>query len=59
MQEIEEIREALKDRVILSVSEATGVNRVTLGNIKSGKAKTASKSTIKVLQMHLGLTDDQ
>ncbi len=59
MQDLDKIREALQDRVILSVSEATGINRVTLGNIKSGKTKTASKSTIKALQLHLGLVDDK
>ena len=59
MQEIEKIRAALQDRVILSVSDATGVNRNTLAAIRNGKQKTASKTTIKALQNYLGLTDDQ
>lgn len=59
MQEIEEIRHALKDRVLTTVAEKTGVNRVTLSLIRSGKKTTASRSTVIALQSYLGLKNDE
>jgi transcriptional regulator with XRE-family HTH domain len=59
MQDMEKIKEALQDRVVSSVAEATGLNRRTVSEIKAGKRTTASRSTIKLLSLHLGLSDDE
>ena len=58
MDDMRKIREALRDRVVASVSEETGINRKTLSEIKTGKRKTASKSTVKLLTLYLELSDD-
>ena len=58
-QDLEPIRKALQDRVILAVSKETGINRVTLGGIKNGKITKVSKSTYKMLAQYFGVTNDQ
>ena len=59
MQDLTKIREALQDRVISAVSESTGINRNTLGEIKSGKKTHVNRSIYNLLAQHLGLTDDE
>lgn len=54
MQDIEKIRNALQDRVVTAVSDATGVNRNTIAEIKNGKKNIASKSTLNLLARYLG-----
>ena len=49
MLTIDQIRQALADRRLDVVSEATGVHRNTLGRIRSGEAKNPSYSTVKSL----------
>lgn len=54
----DELRAALQDRIVIAVADATGVNRVTVGNIKTGKQLEASKSTVKALEAYLGVSND-
>jgi len=58
MDNIEQIKDALQDRVLRRVSEATGINTVTLGQIKSGKKTRISKTTRRLLVEYLGLSKD-
>jgi transcriptional regulator with XRE-family HTH domain len=51
--EIHQIRNALSDRIIAKVAEATGLNPHTIYRIKKGKANP-NKSTLKLLSTYLG-----
>ena len=53
MLDIDEIKRALHDRVLLTVSEHTGINRNTIALIKSGEAKNPSHRTMKALSDYL------
>jgi DNA-binding Xre family transcriptional regulator len=53
MLTLEEISTRLQDRNLCRVSEATGINRNTLGQIKSGKLKNVYYSTIQTLSDYL------
>ena len=53
MLTLEEISNRLKDRNLCRVSEATGINRNTLGQIKAGKVKNVYLSTILTLSDYL------
>ena len=57
MQDIEEIRKALQDRVVSVVAEGSGVNRNTVAEIKSGENTTARRSTLIALAKYLGIDD--
>lgn len=57
MQDLSKICEALQDRVIGAVAEATGINRNTLGEIKSGKKTKVSKTTYETLAQYFGVND--
>ena len=57
--ELDEIRKRLQDRVIGAVSDATGLSRNTVAGIKSGKIRTASRSTVAALAKYLGVTDGE
>lgn len=66
MLDIEEIRQALQDRVLTAVEKQTGINRNTLAAIRSGTARNPSHRTIAALSEYLapkhpraGQTDDQ
>ena len=59
MLTIEQIRVGLSDRRIGVVAEATGLTRVALYNILSGKTKNPSYSTIVVLSDYLTKGFDQ
>lgn len=56
MSDLSKIRDALQDRVVNVVAENSGVNRVTVGDIKSGKQTTASERTIRLLSEYLGVS---
>lgn len=51
--QMKRIREALQDRYLNKVAEATGLHRNTLVNIKNGKIDRASPTTIKKLSDYL------
>jgi DNA-binding Xre family transcriptional regulator len=53
MLTLEEISARLQDRNLCRVSEATGINRNTLGQIKAGKVKNVYLSTILTLSDYL------
>ena len=53
MLNIDEIRQALKDRVITAVSTQTGIDRNTISAIKNGQAINPSHRTIKALSDYL------
>ena len=53
MLDIEEIRQALQDRVLTAVATQTGINRNTLAAIKSGTARNPSHRTITALSEYL------
>lgn len=59
MQDLSKIREALQDRVIGVVAEATGINRNTLGEIKSGKKTKVSKTTYETLAQYFWVDFDE
>ena len=66
MLDIEEIRQALQDRVLTAVEKQTGINRNTLAAIRSGTARNPSHRTIAALSEYLaqkhpraGQTNDQ
>lgn len=50
---IQEIQNALSDRIIAKVAEATGLNPHTIYRIQKGKT-TPNKSTLKLLANYLG-----
>lgn len=50
---LQEIRAALKDRVVARVSQATGLNPHTIYRIQHGKTKP-NRTTIKILSDYLG-----
>lgn len=50
---LQEIREALKDRVIARISKATGLNPHTIYRIQHGKTNP-NRTTIKILSDYLG-----
>ena len=58
MQDIEEIRHRLQDRVVSVVAVATGINRNTIADIKEGKVSKARRSTLIALAKYLGVDDD-
>lgn len=49
----EKVREALKDRNLARVAEATGLHHNTLIAIRSGRVEKPNPSTIKVLSAYL------
>lgn len=49
----EKVREALMDRNLARVAEATGLHHNTLIAIRSGKVEKPNPSTIKVLSAYL------
>jgi transcriptional regulator with XRE-family HTH domain len=51
--DVEKISEALKDRNLSRVADATGLHRNTLSRIKSGKSKWLSAGTLKILTDYL------
>jgi transcriptional regulator with XRE-family HTH domain len=53
MLSIEQIKEMLKDRNLEVVAERTGLSRQTLSNIRNGKAKSPSYSTVKTISDYL------
>jgi transcriptional regulator with XRE-family HTH domain len=53
MLSVEQIKEMLKDRNLEIVAERTGLSRQTLSNIRNGKAKAPSYSTIKTISDYL------
>ena len=53
MMTLDEIRAALSDRRLTAVSEATGVHRNTLSQIRSGRLKNPSYETIARLSNYL------
>lgn len=57
MQDIDEIRKALQDRVVSIVAEGSGVNRNTVADIKSGDNTTARPATLIALAKYLGVDD--
>jgi transcriptional regulator with XRE-family HTH domain len=50
--ELQQVRNALNDRIIAKVAEATGLNPHTIYRIKKGKANP-NKSTLKLLSNYL------
>lgn len=50
--QLEEIKMALRDRNLTSVSEATGLNPHTIYRLMNGKV-TPNKSTLNLLSMYL------
>lgn len=50
---LDEIVAALRDRVLIRVSEATGVSEKTVQQVASGKAKRPAKKTISRLSAYL------
>lgn len=58
MPKIEQIRDALQDRIVMVVADRAGLSRETVSAIKTGKAKHASKKTLLALSKVLGLSDD-
>jgi len=50
--ELQQVRNALSDRIIAKVAEATGLNPHTIYRIKKGKANP-NKSTLKLLSNYL------
>ena len=50
--QLEEIKAALKDRNLTSVSEATGLNPHTIYRLVNGKV-TPNQSTLNLLSMYL------
>ncbi len=54
MLTLEEIRQRRQDRNLVRVAEATGINRNTLGQIKSGKVSNVYYSTVETLSQYLG-----
>lgn len=54
MMTLDEIRAALADRRLTAVSEATGVHRNTLSQIRSGRLLNPSYETIARLSDYLG-----
>lgn len=58
MADLEKIREALQDRVVMVVADRAGLSRVTVAAIKKGEAKSASKKTLNALAAVLGVDDD-
>lgn len=53
MLNVEEIRDALQDRVLTAVQRETGVNRNTLAMIRNGGETNLKTSTIKALSDYL------
>ena len=51
--ELNQVRQALQDRIIAKVAEATGLNPHTIYRIKQGKTNP-NKSTLKLLAHYLG-----
>jgi len=50
---VEEIRDALQDRVLKVVAREAGVNRNTLAMIRNGRETNLKTSTIKALSNYL------
>ncbi len=50
---IEDIREALKDRIISTVAENTGVHRETLYNLTKNRQKSMNLDTYLILVKYL------
>lgn len=53
----ERVREALQDRILLKVSQATGISQTTLTRFKNGgnHAKGPQTRTLKTLADYLGV----
>lgn len=53
----ERVREALQDRILLKVSQATGISQTTLTRFKTGgnHAKGPQMRTLKTLADYLGV----
>ena len=59
MADLDKIRAALQDRVVSVVAEQTGLSRVTIAGIKTGKSTGVSKKTLLVLAYYLDVKDDK
>jgi transcriptional regulator with XRE-family HTH domain len=57
MMSYEEIREALKDRVLQRVAEKTGLNPMTINKIANGKTKKPHKVVQRALSDYLQNTN--
>lgn len=53
MLDIDEIRQALQDRVVTHIEKNTGINRNTIAAIKNGTATNPSLKTMKALSDYL------
>ena len=59
MLTVAQIKEALKDRRLAIVAEATGLTRVSLNNIRNGTTKNPSYNTVVALSEYLTKGFDQ